>query len=197
MTTKFSVTLPATGEQTREWPGYIRCGVKYVPFKRRRIRDLEYFFFRPPTKQRTMNKRTFLTLGLLASLAGLSTGCAILHNPTTAQRAATTAKVAAYVGCYEHLQHHPEARLPWTVARDALFQLEGQETVDLVTLMAVVNRLPVKELKSPRAQMVITAATILLTDYVGTIPAEDVGKLKPLVRAIKEGIDLGLGPSAP
>lgn len=119
------------------------------------------------------------------------------NNPTTMQRAATAAKVAAYVGCYEHLQQHPEAREAWVAARDALFQLEAAETVDLVTLVAVLNHLPVKELKSPRAQMVVTAATLLLTDYLGTIPADQLDKLKPIARAIKEGVDLGLGPTAP
>lgn len=143
-----------------------------------------------------MNKRHFITIGLAATL-GLLTGCAVFNNPTQLQRACTAAKVAAYVGCYEHLQQHPEARPAWTVARDALFQLEAAETVDLVTLVAVLNNLPVKELKSPRAQMVITAATILLTDYLGTIPAEEVVKVKPLVSAIKSGIDLGLGPTPP
>ena len=130
-------------------------------------------------------------------MIGLSTGCAVLNNPTQLQRACTAAKVAAYVGCYEHLQQQPEAKPAWTAARDALWQLEASENIDLVTLVAVLNNLPVKELKSPRAQMVITAATILLTDYLGTIPAEEIAKLRPLVRAIKDGIDLGLGPTAP
>lgn len=143
-----------------------------------------------------MNKRKFLTIGLATTL-GLFTGCAVLNNPTQLQRACTAAKVAAYVGCYEHLQEAPAARPQWIAARDALFQLEAAETVDLVTLVAVLNNLPVKELKSPRAQMVITAATILLTDYLGTIPADQIDKVKPLARAIKEGIDLGLGPTPP
>jgi len=64
--------------------------------------------------------------------------------------------------------------------------------VDLATLLAIVNQLPVKELKSSTAKIIITSATILLEDYAGSLPADRLAELRPLVSAIRQGLDLGL-----
>lgn len=121
----------------------------------------------------------------------LFTGCAT--NRTQNQRVASAAKVAAYVGTYEFLRDNPGARPHFVVARDALLTIEQSDHVDLATLLAIINQLPVKELRSDRAVLIITSATILLSDYAGALPVEQLDELKPIAKAIREGIDLGLG----
>lgn len=147
-----------------------------------------------PILQNILNKRKGppAILYLLSSILVLSlTGCATA--PTAPQRVASAAKIAAYVGTSELLLAHPEMRLKFEIARDTLRVIEESDTVDLATLLAVVNRLPVKELKSERAMIVVTSATILIADYGGALPVEQLGNLKPVARAIREGIELGLG----
>jgi len=50
----------------------------------------------------------------------------------------------------------------------------------------------VKELKSDRARIYVTAATLLISDYAGTVPLEQIAELKPVATAIREGIELAL-----
>jgi outer membrane PBP1 activator LpoA protein len=145
-------------------------------------------------KDTNRNKtRTITHLVMISLLTASLTGCALLNNPTSAQRVQSAAKVASYVGTSEYLRTHPETRPAFEMARDSLWQLENSDTIDMALVLAIVNQLPIKELKSERATILITAATILISDYAGTIPAEEVNKLQPLVKAIREGIELGLG----
>lgn len=129
---------------------------------------------------------------LSIAIALLLVGCAT--TPTQKQRIETAAKIAAFVGTREFLLEHPESRTGFETARDELLFLETQETLDWVTLLAVVQRLPVKELKSPQAQLIISAGIILLSDYGGSLPTDKISELKPLAKSIREGIELGLGP---
>ena len=134
-------------------------------------------------------KLNLLATAVLAATLTI-TGCAT--SPQTQQRAQTAAKLAAYVGGSEYLRAHPETRPAFVLARDQLKAIEQAETVDLTTLLAIVNQLPVKELKSDRAQMLVTAATIILADYAGALPLEKLNDLKPVAQAIREGLDLVL-----
>ncbi len=131
-------------------------------------------------------------IALIATILIFTAGCAVLKNPTTQQRVATAAKVAAYVGGTEYLRMHPETRPAFVIARDELKVLETSDTIDFAVLLAIVNQLPVKELKSPRATLIIGAATILLTDYAGSLPADQSDQLKTVAKALREGLDLAL-----
>ena len=119
-------------------------------------------------------------------------GCSTLNSPTTEKRIATSCKAAAYLGSAEYLRVHPESRPKFVAARDALNVLELSEQVDWVTLLAIVQSLPVKEIHSERATLIITAATILLSDYAGSLPLERQGELKVFAAALRQGIDLAL-----
>lgn len=133
-----------------------------------------------------MKQLALLTIALCA----LFTGCASM-SPQTKSRVNTSATLAAYVGTVETLRKHPEYRAGFELAAQ---QLRAMETgpVDTIVLLEIVNRLPVKELKSDRAQMIITAATIVLADEVGATPLEKLDDLKPVVAAIRQGIERGL-----
>lgn len=132
----------------------------------------------------------FLSVALL-----LSPGCASLNNPTTAQRVQSAAKIAAYVGTTEYVRAHPETKPAFVIARDELRVLATAEALDFATLLAVINKLPVKEIKNERATMVITVAGLLLSDYAGSLPVDRLATLQPVAAAIASGIDLGLNPS--
>ncbi len=134
-----------------------------------------------------------LILGALLIAAALCfTGCQTAGNRDTAARVQTAAKLAAYVGTTEYLRARPETRPGFVLAVEALKQIETAETVDLPTLLAVVNKLPVKNLHSDRAQMIVTTATILLSDFAGALPLEKLNELKPVATSIREGVELAL-----
>lgn len=138
-----------------------------------------------PNKHMKSIKALFATIGLI-TLAACST-----MSPQTQSRVRTGVTVAAYVGTIEALRSHPEYRLGFETAVAELKVLEDGQ-IDTVKLLEIVNRLPVKELKSDRAQMIITAATIVLADEIGATPIEKLNDLKPVVSAIREGIERGL-----
>lgn len=134
-----------------------------------------------------------LSVGLVTiGLVGL-TGCAVFkENPQLAQRVQTAAKLAAYVGGSEYLRAHPETRPAFEIARAELARLETADAIDLATLFDIINRLPVKNLQSDRAQMLVAAGTILLSDYAGALPVDRLKELQPMAKAIREGLDLAL-----
>ena len=142
-----------------------------------------------PPSSPTGNKIPLLLL--CGALALGTSGCATV-SPTTKARVETAAKAAAYLGSSEYLRSHPETRPAFELARNQLAALETAETVDLVTLLSIVRQLPVKELKTERATMIVTAATILLSDYAGSLPVEKLNELKPLAGSIRQGLDLAL-----
>lgn len=122
------------------------------------------------------------------------TGCAILsgENQTQLQRVITGTKVASYVATTEYLRANPTKADRFAQVAQSLWVLETSETLDAATLLAVVNQLPIKELKSDRAQMIVTAATLVLSDYAGSIPVDQLANLKPIAKAMREGIELAL-----
>ena len=133
--------------------------------------------------------KTLLPLLTLCAMLGAS-GCTT--HPPAASRAQSAARLAAYVGTADYLFTHPEARPAFVAASVALRQIETAESLDLPALLVVVQKLPVQELKSDRAILIVTAATLLLADYTGALPVEQWNDLRPLARAIREGIELGL-----
>jgi hypothetical protein len=145
-------------------------------------------------KEDSRQGKLTMILAVCLGLVLCGQGCATFGDPGTSQRLASAAKVAAYVGTVEYLRAHPETRPAFELARDTLKTIEASEHVDLATLLAVVNQLPIKELKSERATLIVTSATILITDFAGTLPVDRLDELKPVASAIRQGIDLGLGP---
>lgn len=136
-------------------------------------------------------KNKFSIVSCLLALA-LAAGCATAPNSNTVARIKTSAKLAAYVGSAEYLRARPETRPGFILALESLKEIESAPTVDLTTLLAVVNRLPTKDLRSERAQLLITSATIMLSDFGGQLPLEQLNELRPVVTAIREGVELAL-----
>lgn len=134
-----------------------------------------------------------MKLAVIALSSLLLTGCIA---PQNARSVASTVKVAAYVGSYEALRQHPEWTPGFRAAHDELVRLESLERIDFVTVLSIIHRLPIKELKSDRAVLYITAATLLLEGYTGSV---DLSKeeARMVVRALREGMALALPPPGP
>jgi hypothetical protein len=128
----------------------------------------------------------------LLVLTALLCGCAT--TPTGERDIAPTIKTAAYLGTAYALVEHPEWRDEFLGAVEDLKLVESVKEIDLVTVLAIAHRLPIKELKDSKAVMLMTAAIILLGDYGASLPPDQMDKLRPVVVAMREGIELGLGP---
>lgn len=146
-----------------------------------------------------MKKTRNLILGLLLGAIlcfslGSLTGCATTGgNGTTVQDFTPAIKTAAMVGTVYSLREHPEWAPAFKTAAADLAILETAEKIDFNTILAIVLRLPVKELQSPDARLAISGATILLSGYGDKIVAlEKLENLRPVAKALREGIELGL-----
>lgn len=122
----------------------------------------------------------------------LVSGCSTLSGEN-GQRIKTSVKLAAYLGTSAYLQKHPETRPAFVIARDELVALSTADNIDAVTLLAIVNRLPIKELEGEQSKIIITAATIILSDFAGELQLDQLKQLQPIAAALAEGITLGLG----
>ena len=118
-------------------------------------------------------------------------GCSGLNQPTTQQRVVTAAKLAAYVGTSEYLAKRPGAKDDFLSASGQLHALATQTNIDLINILAIVNELPIKELKSEQAKIIITAGELLIIQYGQSLPVDQLRNLKPVAQAIADGIDLG------
>jgi len=129
----------------------------------------------------------FLAIALLALPGCSTTQPGQIITPTRV-------KAVAYLGSALALQQHPEYRPGFTIAVEQLKVIESQEQIDFATVLAIVHRLPVKELKGQNAVLYITAATLLLDDLGGSLDLAKVEKIKPYVTGLRQGIELGLQP---
>lgn len=140
-----------------------------------------------------MKKSLTIAIGTIAFLLAFS-GCANLSQ-SQQSRLTTAATTAAYIGTAEVVRKHPEYRAGFELAVSELKALENGK-IDTLKLIEIINRLPVKELHSEgamnRTSMIITAATILVVDEIGATPIEELNDLKPVVMAIRSGIERGL-----
>lgn len=102
-------------------------------------------------------------------------------------------KIAAYTGTSYALAEHPEWKPQFEEARRELAFIAGQPVIDFATVLAIVNRFPIKELKSDDAKIIITAGTLLLIEFGGDPVNLNVENMRPIVLALHDGVLLGLG----
>jgi len=136
-------------------------------------------------------KNLISTIGLLAMLAAF-TGCHTL-TPADSARIASISKQAATIGTTEILKSHPEWRPQFQEAADELHALAISPTIGVSGLLAIAQRLPVKELKSDTARLSFEGATLLISAIdVPELSAERVAQLQPIAQAIADGIIAGM-----
>lgn len=126
-------------------------------------------------------------IGLLALPACTTTG------QLDVERVARVSREAATIGTTEVITHHQDWRPQFQLAADELKTLETAPTIGVDDLLAIAQRLPVKELKSDTARLSFQGATLLISAIdVPELPADRVAELQPIARAIREGIEAGL-----
>lgn len=119
-------------------------------------------------------------------------GCASLTDEQQVQSIASKAKIAAYVATAEFMLNKPETRESFDGAVVALKEIETAETVDFVAVLAIIRKLPTDKIGNEQTQIIVTAASMILVDFSASIPLDQVNDLRPIVRAIREGIEQGL-----
>jgi hypothetical protein len=127
-------------------------------------------------------------LCLVIIAAAVMLGCAT--TPTARQLGII--KICAYNGTYLAIIEKPEWKPAFVVAEKELRTLSAStNALDMAEVVAVVNRLPVKELKSPQARLFITNGALLLQELGGgEIPAERVASTRQVAAALADGIKL-------
>ena len=148
-----------------------------------------------------------IALFLLCSLAPLLLCSACVSTPGTGTGAPgapavddkavlASVKLAAFVGTAEALRQQPEWRPAFLTASDAMLLLQQKDAIGLGDIYGILQQLPIKELKSDRAILYINAASIVLEEYdTGKVDISKVDKLRPVIKAINEGLELGLKTS--
>lgn len=144
--------------------------------------------------------RKIITTLLLVSVLAVSplyiTGCVGPNQPrpTTQQRIETGLKIAGQIGTGIALTEHPEWRNGFEKAVQDLKIIESGDVVTIQHLLAIIQRLPVKELKSPNAILYIQSGILLLNEFgvPNELPLEQSANVKSAAKSLREGIEFGL-----
>ena len=135
----------------------------------------------------------YLTVMLVAS--GLVLGGCATTGSGGKKDYSKVIKTIVWAGTSYAIMEHPEWRESFELAANQLDLLATADTIDYTTVVAIIQALPVKELKSSEGILAITAVSLLLSDYEGTIDLTKVEQVKPIVIALRDGIRLGIGTS--
>lgn len=120
----------------------------------------------------------------------LSTGC-MSTSGNRVDDVAPALEVAAYTGTIIAVQERPEWRPHFELAHQELAALETSEALDLNKVLAIVNRLPIKELKSREATIAITSGRLLLARYNSKLVVDVATQANILI--ITSAIRVGMG----
>lgn len=142
-----------------------------------------------------MNKKLHSILAAIAvtiAVVVMLTGCKTPPSPVTIAHIATSVKIVSKDATFLYLQSHPGDRAKFQQAHDTLAIIETAEAIDFSTVLKIVQTFPIRELKNPTTIILIQDGEILLTDLGATIPLDRVNDLRPIVVALREGIEMGL-----
>lgn len=128
----------------------------------------------------------------IASLV-LMFGCSTLTAPDIA-RISLAVQEAAAIGTSEAVRDHPEWRPIFTQVRDQLNAAAALPTVTVGDLLAAIGKLPVSELSSDTARLVMAAAklTIAIAGW-SDVEIAQTEQVRPVLVALGKGISTGLG----
>lgn len=125
-------------------------------------------------------------------LATVLAGCTTVGDPDI-PRIALAVKEAATIGTSEAVRDHPEWRPHFEDVSNELELLEKQETITVGQLLEEINQLPVSELSSDRARLIMASArfTIAIAGW-SDVELKQSEQVRPVIIALREGIDAGL-----
>lgn len=133
-------------------------------------------------------------MAIPAALVVLLTGCVTINGPRDPlAHYQAEAKIASYLTAALYLDNHPEDRPIFEAVREGISGYLDAEIFDPVLLASYLRKnLPVKELKSERAGIFLTAGLMIFQDATGTITIETPPIVKAFMLGIREGLDLAL-----
>ena len=135
-------------------------------------------------------KKVMTMILVFAVMAG---GCATSGERSAGDRIESGVRAAATIGTYEALTERPDWAVAFDTARQELIEIAAADRIDFYLVYGIVNRLPVNELKSDRAVVYITAATLLLEEAGRpSVDLDGVEVLRPAVMGLITGIEQGM-----
>ncbi len=131
--------------------------------------------------------KTSKVVGLVCGL--LVAGCATTVN---IERVAAATKEAVTLGTEVALIEHPEWRTSFYEVSAGLRLLAEADKITLDGILSSLNKLPVSELSSDKARLIISGARLVIA-VSGWSDTEIVQteQLRPIALAIADGIDAG------
>ena len=135
-------------------------------------------------------KKLVTMILVFAVVAG---GCATSGERSAGDRIESGVRAAATIGTYEALTERPDWAVAFDHARQELTELAAADEIDFYVVYGIVSRLPINELKSDRAVVYITAASMLLEEAGRpSVDLERPGALRPAVIGLITGIEQGM-----
>ena len=130
-------------------------------------------------------------------LSFLLPGCATVSTPSgeqTAERVGAVVEVAAYTAASLRLADHPEERRWFAATVASLDALIGREAYNPEALREALLALPIKELKSDKGALIITAAQILYeTELRRLVSIDQRPYIAAVARHARNGLARALG----
>lgn len=128
----------------------------------------------------------------------LFTGCALFSNTSTQDQKLAEIKNLSYaassLGTQLALKQNPQWRMQFDLAYTTLDSLVNSKRITGLTLRSILAQLPIKELKSDSARIVIEAATVLYDTSVGDkINIENSPYVLAAATGIRDGMKIALG----
>jgi len=139
-----------------------------------------------------------LLLAVLLACSPIATGCALFSKEAPIEQKArdiqNLAYAAASLGTQSALLQNASWRPQFVSAYESMDTLVKSKIVTGALLRQVLDSLPVKELKSQQARLVIESATLLFDSTAGTsINLEKSVYLLAASTGIRDGLKVGLG----
>lgn len=143
-----------------------------------------------------MKLRTFIhTTATAIALLCLTTAASCPKQPDgTPYNYAAEARELGEGGTLAALIDNPNHRYELedtAAALRALEQISGPVTLDM--LRRILQRLPVEKFQSPKVQLYVLTGTMFLRRVGGDVELGNIPDVKPIVTALREGIEAGLG----
>ena len=132
-----------------------------------------------------------LLAALLASPISFS-GCATAPTPQSIE---TKSKAIAFIATAEVLKKNPTLAPQFTLASGNLKFLAAQETIDVATVLGIVNGLPA--LQGGDVYIYVTGGILFFGDAITQWSANNPEQIRSAAKGLYEGIDMALGGVAP
>lgn len=133
---------------------------------------------------------------LLAGAVALAAGCATQQQNDALER---RVKLVAQLGTGEALFAHPTWRADFEKAVASLKVVEAGDSVSVAQVVAVIQRLPLAEINSPRGRLYVATGLLLLEEAGVPTELDPDGSrsVKAVARGIRVGIENALAYTAP